>query len=75
MTTDAEWVVTTTVRLVVTDERALLDAAKAAGGDAVDVQSALQTLVRPPAISGLPGVEERRDMTWHASVHASPDTN
>ncbi len=72
---NSEWVVTTTVRLVVSDERALLDAAKAAGGDAADIQSALQTVVRPPAVADLPGVAERTDMTWHASVHASPDPN
>jgi hypothetical protein len=75
MSVNSEWVVTTTLRLVVADQGALLDAARATGGDAADIQSALQTLVRPPDISHLPGVAERKDLTWHASVHAAPDTN
>lgn len=73
MTANAEWVVTTTVRVVVKDEPALLEAARAAGGDGADVQSALQTVVRPPSIAGLPGLAERTDMTWHASVQATPN--
>jgi hypothetical protein len=75
MSLNSAWAVTTTVRLVVVDESALLAAAKAAGGDGADVRSALQTLVRPPAISDLPGVAERPDLTWHASVDAAPDIN
>lgn len=69
----AEWVVTTKVRVVVADELALLEAARAAGGDAADVQSALQTVVQPPDVSALPGLAERSDITWQASVHAAPD--
>jgi hypothetical protein len=75
MSANSEWAVTTTVRLVVADEGALLEAARAAGGDATSVQSALQTLIRPPDISDLPGVAQRKDLTWHASVHAAPDSD
>jgi hypothetical protein len=73
MTGQAEWVVTTKVRVVVADENALLAAAREAGGDAASVQSALQTIVRPPDVTSLPGLAGRADITWHASVHAEPD--